>query len=218
MDKKAFTLAEVLITLGIIGVVAALTMPSLIINYKKRTTVTQIKKFYTNINQVLKLSEIDNGSADTWDISSGREGYNTVLAFYNKYFSKYMTKTKEVKPCPWEPAYNLCVYQPDGTVVDFHIWGGLDIAFISDIKCRERFNKPNGRCSFSFQFGKPGSNSESGKRYIIEPYSNGWNGTREGLKTHSNYGCRKEDGQYINVFCTKLIQYDGWEIRDDYPW
>ncbi len=32
--KKAFTLAEVLITLGIIGVVAALTLPSLITNYK----------------------------------------------------------------------------------------------------------------------------------------------------------------------------------------
>lgn len=35
MNKKAFTLAEVLITLGIIGVVAALTMPTVIQNYKK---------------------------------------------------------------------------------------------------------------------------------------------------------------------------------------
>lgn len=36
VNKKAFTLAEVLITLGIIGIVAALTMPSLIANYKKQ--------------------------------------------------------------------------------------------------------------------------------------------------------------------------------------
>ena len=37
MGKKlAFTLAEVLITLGIIGVVAALTLPALISNYKKQ--------------------------------------------------------------------------------------------------------------------------------------------------------------------------------------
>lgn len=35
-SKKGFTLAEVLITLGIIGVVAALTMPSIIANYQKR--------------------------------------------------------------------------------------------------------------------------------------------------------------------------------------
>ena len=35
-NKKGFTLAEVLITLGIIGVVAAMTMPSLINNYKDK--------------------------------------------------------------------------------------------------------------------------------------------------------------------------------------
>lgn len=34
--KKAFTLAEVLITLGIIGVVAALTIPTLVNNYRKK--------------------------------------------------------------------------------------------------------------------------------------------------------------------------------------
>ena len=44
--KFAFTLAEVLITLGIIGVVAAMTMPSLIANYKKKQAVTQLKATY----------------------------------------------------------------------------------------------------------------------------------------------------------------------------
>ena len=44
--KKGFTLAEVLITLGIIGVVAALTLPSLITNYRKKQTVAQLKKVY----------------------------------------------------------------------------------------------------------------------------------------------------------------------------
>ena len=39
----AFTLAEVLITLGIIGVVAALTLPNLVANYKKQVLVTQLK-------------------------------------------------------------------------------------------------------------------------------------------------------------------------------
>ena len=40
--KKAFTLAEVLITLGIIGVVAAMTIPSLINAYRERVTVTKV--------------------------------------------------------------------------------------------------------------------------------------------------------------------------------
>lgn len=38
MKLNSFTLAEVLVTLGIIGVVAALTMPTLIANYRKQVT------------------------------------------------------------------------------------------------------------------------------------------------------------------------------------
>lgn len=44
MNKNGFTLAEVLITLGVIGVVAALTMPSLLANYKEKALITQAKK------------------------------------------------------------------------------------------------------------------------------------------------------------------------------
>ena len=40
--KGAFTLAEVLITLGIIGVVAAMTIPTLMTNYQKKSTATQM--------------------------------------------------------------------------------------------------------------------------------------------------------------------------------
>ena len=51
---KAFTLAEVLITLGIIGVVAAITMPMLIANYQKTVIVNQLKKSYSMWNQVFQ--------------------------------------------------------------------------------------------------------------------------------------------------------------------
>ena len=48
----AFTLAEVLITLGIIGVVAAMTMPALIANHRKTVLKTQFKKAYSELQQV----------------------------------------------------------------------------------------------------------------------------------------------------------------------
>ena len=47
----AFTLAEVLITLAIIGVVAALTIPTVVTNYKKKTYVTQLKKTYNYLTR-----------------------------------------------------------------------------------------------------------------------------------------------------------------------
>lgn len=53
--KKGFTLAEVLITLGIIGVVAALTLPTLIANYQKNLALTQLKKNYAILTQAVSL-------------------------------------------------------------------------------------------------------------------------------------------------------------------
>ncbi len=52
---RGFTLAEVLITLGIIGVVAALTIPVLMNNYQKSEYVTKLKKFYSQFNQASTL-------------------------------------------------------------------------------------------------------------------------------------------------------------------
>lgn len=52
--KKAFTLAEVLITLGIIGVIAALTLPGLIQGYRKKVTETALKKAYSQLSQALE--------------------------------------------------------------------------------------------------------------------------------------------------------------------
>lgn len=63
MYKKfsGFTLAEVLITLGIIGVVAALTIPTLISKYQKQEYVTGLQKAYTEFNQALRQLTNDYG-------------------------------------------------------------------------------------------------------------------------------------------------------------
>ena len=45
--QNAFTLAEVLITLAVIGIVAAITIPALVNNYRERVTVTGLKKMYS---------------------------------------------------------------------------------------------------------------------------------------------------------------------------
>lgn len=58
---KAFTLAEVLITLGIIGVVAAFTIPSLMNSYQKQTYITALKKAYSTTNQALIQMAADKG-------------------------------------------------------------------------------------------------------------------------------------------------------------
>lgn len=54
--KKAFTLAEVLITLGIIGVVAAITIPTLIANINGHKFRSQFKKSLSSVNQAVRMN------------------------------------------------------------------------------------------------------------------------------------------------------------------
>ena len=85
--RPAFTLAEVLITLGIIGIVASLTMPTLIANYKKQETISRLKKAYSIINQALKLSEAQNGEYSQWEDgqSLGADAY--LQKYWLPYFN-----------------------------------------------------------------------------------------------------------------------------------
>ena len=65
--KKAFTMAEVLITLGIIGVVAAMTLPTLTRNYQHKILEAQLKKAYSTISQALTRMYLDQGEDLTLD-------------------------------------------------------------------------------------------------------------------------------------------------------
>ena len=81
--RFGFTLAEVLITLGIIGVVAAMTIPTLMVNYKAHQLHSQFLKSYSTIQQVFRRMEGDEVSLDPADYK--------VHASYYKTFAKYLT-------------------------------------------------------------------------------------------------------------------------------
>jgi len=75
--KMGFTLAEVLITLGIIGVVAALTIPSLIADYQNTQYIVGLKKSYAEMTEALKLMAIDNGCDDDLNCTGVFKDYGT---------------------------------------------------------------------------------------------------------------------------------------------
>ena len=71
LPKNAFTLAEVLITLGIIGIVAAMTLPAVINKYQERATVTKVKKFYSTMNQAFLMAIGKSGYVEDWEYADG---------------------------------------------------------------------------------------------------------------------------------------------------
>ena len=89
--KSAFTLAEVLITLGIIGVVASMTLPSLVQKYKERELITGVKKVYSDVNNAIMKAQSDFGVIG--DISVLFDPSNTAQQTA-KNFLKYFNGAK----------------------------------------------------------------------------------------------------------------------------
>ena len=133
--KKGFTLAEVLITLGIIGVVAAMTLPTLVQNYKEQETVTRVKKFYSVFSQAYAMAVLENGTIDTWGLVNSerdKDGMYTEDSLkQNEIFiqkiAPYLKKIKYVSIS--KDNSTLGFVMPDGTRI-VGLW--FDIAQCSE--------------------------------------------------------------------------------------
>ena len=94
--KKGFTLAEVLITLGIVGVVAALTLPNMIKNHQKRVLVTQLQRTYNSIVNAMPsfMDEVHASSLFDTDAFNANRNPKDVTAMVN--FVKDNFKTSKI--------------------------------------------------------------------------------------------------------------------------
>ncbi len=94
--KKAFTLAEVLVTLGIIGVVSAMTVPTLMQNHQRKTYVTQLHKVYNEFSQALVQYQTDRNAINL------TEAGLTSQVYFNSFISNYfktVQKCDSLTPC-----------------------------------------------------------------------------------------------------------------------
>lgn len=92
MDKKAFTLAEIVLVIGILGFVAIITIPPMVDRYRNQAYASQLKKFYAGFNEVLTQMTSDAGSfgnlAGTGLFSAS--GSDTILGdAITRYFKIY---------------------------------------------------------------------------------------------------------------------------------
>ena len=124
--KIAFTLAEVLITLGIIGVVAAMTMPSLIQHHREKAMVTSLEKFVSTISQAVDLYKADNECVDSIStcvsyISKGDENCENFAPIAAKMNVIASVNRANKSTADWLPdkAYNYYGEEQEG------IYGGV---------------------------------------------------------------------------------------------
>lgn len=91
--KSAFTLAETLLTLGIIGVIAAMTMPGLQQHSQMQANAALVKKAYSTLSNATKLLKLENGPVRMWDLSSKTE----IIKLYREKMS-FMVEPPEAYP------------------------------------------------------------------------------------------------------------------------
>ncbi|MBQ8460571.1 hypothetical protein IJ541_10785 [bacterium] len=68
-----FTMAEVLITIGIVGVISALTIPTLMFKINEKRTVTKLKTTQSILSRALKMAEEENGDIEGWNLIGHNE-------------------------------------------------------------------------------------------------------------------------------------------------
>jgi prepilin-type N-terminal cleavage/methylation domain-containing protein len=147
MRKNGFTLAEVLITLGIIGVVAALTMPSLIADYKKKVYVAQLQKAVSSLSQGFSMMKTTEGIdllEDSEFVQSMREGDGygeAVETVLKKYF--HVVRTDSGRRWQRFTKYSSLSGKKIDTSDDESNWTVIYLADGSRVSFYEYWHRPN---------------------------------------------------------------------------
>ena len=239
--QAAFTMAEVLITLGIIGIVAAMTIPQMMQGYRKKVVETELQKAVSMLNQAIMLSSVYNNTPDNWGIANG------ATDTFELYIKPYIDVATECENKAIGDPKNICcnyVYGFTGTNA-FHtgrkyiLKNGIAISFSSGVTLGT-----SPRRGVFFVFLETGAHKyilgknvfpfnlivQDNKKYLVT-------GTRDypshatfcsGLKTRAqmidmcengtgNSSGGGKEGYVTGITCTAMIECNNWKIPDDYP-
>ncbi len=222
---KGFTMAEVLITLGVIGIVAAMTLPSLIAKYEQKQTSVKLKKAYSTFEQALLTSKYFNGEPENWILTEESSSYNENLKYFETYWKPYL---KVIQICK---TMSACGYKSNG------------YASVSDLTKYSYYgqagNVPGFICGDgTYAYIRPYSISSQIAKYQL--LSIDINGAKKpniigidvfqfvidldkgilkgvGEPVHCTAGRIKLSTEYARYCGGKLLQ-DNWEFKSDYPW
>ncbi len=117
-SAKGFTLAEVLVTLGIIGVVSAMTVPTLMQNHQRKVYVTQLHKVYNEVQQAAINFMNDRNAVNLTE--AGINSTAKAQEFITNYFKIVQTCENSLTPC-FGASYKYLDSDTDGNVLGGHV-------------------------------------------------------------------------------------------------
>ena len=212
-----------MITLGIIGVVAALTMPAVIGNHKRLENLSRLKKGYTTISQALIRAQVDYGDISVWeslatDSEADDKEHTKVINDVETYILPYLSNVISAKyaslgdlgysvyyTSQGETNTNLSslskkyymIEMSDSLTYFFSRNSNGELLVYIDTDGNKKRNIW-GKDAFIFWVGKNNKFVPLGDTSLRS----------------SNLNSCKTDGKQ----CAALIMKDGWQMSKDYPW
>lgn len=225
--KLGFTLAEVLITLGIIGVVAAMTIPTLISNHQKKQTVVKLQKAISVMNQAYRLAYDDVGETTPDEARAlGAQGY--FDKFWAPYIKVQSICKRNVGGCgygeefPWKltngNVYRLGVGTYDSRVAFTSMDGFF---YIVVTYTGDKDNEITSSSIYVDINGTAKPNTLGKDVFILDRKNDGEKGgvvvplgsTQSDAIINANCSFTGS-----GLYCAEKIKRSGWNIDKSYPW
>lgn len=207
--KQAFTLAEVLLTMTIVGVVAAMTIPTLHYQRIKKEYTAKLKNFHSKMSNAVLDMELDKGSyRDMIKPANVTEGYNWYMENIDPYMGHQYVN-----------AAHRDIYYKDGSKLYIaNVGGCLDVYY--DVNGDKGPNRTGyDRYLFLYCFTQAQRLGWFGNDSIFFGVYGSGNvaagTTRDKMITDCRNGREGEAGP--GAFCTMLLLNDQWEFKNDYP-
>lgn len=206
---RAFTLAEVLVTLMIIGVIAGMTIPALRKDAMDRTIATNLKKAYSEMNQATALVMTNNESNKLF-----RTGiFDSQETFDTEFVRKYLNVIKE---CP--AGSNDDCFGGSDLVSDksYLLSNGIALSFSGCVGLTEQSS-----CNVFVDVTGPKSPNRGGTDQFMMQMNTGdgrvYLGSADGSRSSRDYDSSCSDSSsddYSMAWaCGAKIQLDGWAIK-----
>lgn len=225
--KRAFTLAEVLITLGIIGIVAAMTIPTLITKIQKRKLESQLVVSYSVIQQAMKnaqgegadfqaaFTDYSDEAMQEWfeefimkNLKVGSVCYNTAGCWHKIGEAKDLTGNRN----PWENVNGW-----GSNIITFTIAKGawFDMDGHAPSMCNETFGiNTNSECLvIYFDVNGDSKPNRVGKDiYVLVQTEKGLvPAGSDRTKAQVEQNCNSGNGYW----CLQKVKNDGWKISEN---
>lgn len=210
--KRAFNLTEVLITLTVIGVVSALTIPAVLTSRAKQTTAVKLEKFYLAMSDATKMWSMTVNSLNY--PANAVNNADKTLDFWNKNFAKYFNV---ISAQPYQEngedsnGYIKIVFA-NGASVLARLEGINNFNFYYCTKSDCEVGHYDGKTSFLFTMYK----DKFYTGFPIPQHPEQLTYNRETLLDYCRNGYDEDENK--KPLCSRLIQVDGWRIANDYPW